>query len=162
MNIPNQTILFFLIAALALLAFGELTVYLCKTFSPSARRTRFYLHLYNCLKNWDPSQGPIPQELQDLLDLIQNIVHDEKPTQNPMIYWLYGMVFMMEDKPWYDYAGVMETLQKRAEENDPECQFLLGNFQKRGGKGFEADPVTGEDWIRKAKQNGVSIKINEY
>ena len=162
MNINNQTLLYILTAALCALALTQLARRLWKRYSPSARKTRFYIRLFETMKYWDPASGPVPKEFQDMLDLLSSTVNDEKtPTENPMIYWLYGMVFMLEDKPWYDYEGVFRVLQRRAEQDDAECQFLLGNFLKRGGKGFKADPVTGEDWIRRALRNGVRIELNE-
>lgn len=155
----NETILHILIGMLGLLIFCHSVSLLIRTNRERKKDDyRFFLHIYDTLAEWDPTEGPVPEEVQELLDLIKK--YASQLNRHPGIYWVFAMVFMMEDKPWYDHRTVFRILESNAEQDEPECQFLLGTFLKQGGKGFNPDPVTGEDWLRKSRQNGVAVPTN--
>jgi len=160
MNIPNQTILHVLIGLLFLLTVFHAATIIVRKIREKRQKAKvdFFLRLYEAFKYWDPANGPLPQHMREMLDLIKE--YASELNKHPGIYWVFAMVYMMEDKPWYDYRTVFRLLENNAEKDEPECQFLLGTFLKQGGKGFKPDPVTGEDWLKKSRQNGIAVPTN--
>ena len=160
----NETILHILVGMLALLATCHAATIIIRRIVRTIREkkdktmAKFFLHIYEAFELWDPAKGPMPQHMQEMLELIKD--YASELNRHPGIYWVFAMVYMMEDKPWYDHRTVFRILESNAEQNEPECQFLLGTFLKQGGKGFKPDPVTGEDWLRKSRQNGIAVPTN--
>lgn len=160
----NETILRILVGMLALLTVCHAATVIIRRIVRTIREKRdetkakFFLHIYEAFEIWDPAIGPMPQHMQEMLELIKE--YASEPNRHPGIYWVFAMVYMMEDKPWYDHRTVFRILESNAEQDEPECQFLLGTFLKQGGKGFKPDPVTGEDWLRKSRENGIAVPTN--
>lgn len=157
----DLTLIYILAGTLAALLLLRAVIPLVDHLSPSKRRGRWILRIFQAFRSFDPTSGPIPKSMKDMLEALREHVTKTNQRINPAIYWLYAMVFMMEDKPWYNSKEVLGVLEELAEKDEPECQFLLGTFLKKGGKGFDTDPVTGEYWIRKAKRNGVPLFLKK-
>lgn len=151
----NNTLL--IIFCLILLAgLCQLVFSLRRWFSPIERSRRFCERVFKALSRREiAASGVVPDDIVNFLLELGNTV--SQPACNPMLSCLYVNIFLMKGKPWYDPDRVYEFLKRKAREEDPECQLLLGRLLKEGFAGNDADPVTGAFWMREAKKNGVPI-----
>lgn len=86
----------------------------------------------------------------------------------PQAKTLYGMMFLMNGKPWYDLTQALYWRKKGAEEADElkdhyaaESMYQYGMILLDGLRGVPRDPITGKYWIDKAAGMGFELAINE-
>lgn len=65
-----------------------------------------------------------------------------------------GMVFSMDDVPWYDLKQAKTKLEAASEQGDIEAQYELGSLYYVGRKDFSPDPINGKYWMELAASKG--------
>lgn len=94
-------------------------------------------------------------EIQNELDMLQGMaMHENSPAPAKTIY---GLAYLMEDKPWYDFERGMTAVKEAADtaaENEPFCWFMLGSLYLNGKGKMQKDPIQAKYWIEKAADAG--------
>ena len=93
------------------------------------------------------------EEAKEALSMLENLANFDLPQAKT----LYGMMFLMNGKPWYDITKALYWLKKGAEEADglkehfaAESMYQYGMILLDGLHGVPRDPITGKYWIDKA------------
>ena len=73
---------------------------------------------------------------------------------DPAAKTIYGLAYLMEDKPWYDFKRGFEAIKDAAESDEPFCWFILGSLYLNGKPELPKDPVSAKYWIDKAVEAG--------
>lgn len=104
------------------------------------------------------------EEAKEALSMLENLANFDLPQAKT----LYGMMFLMNGKPWYDITKALYWLKKGAEEADglkehyaAESMYQYGMILLDGLHGVPRDPITGKYWIDKAAGMGFEPAINE-
>lgn len=94
-------------------------------------------------------------EVQNELDMLRGMaMHENSPAPAKTIY---GLAYLMEDKPWYDFERGMTAVKEAADtaaENEPFCWFMLGSLYLNGKGEMQKDPIQAKYWIEKAADAG--------
>lgn len=91
------------------------------------------------------------QEL-DMLEGLSSSENSPAPAKT-----LYGIAYLMEDKPWYDFDRGFSAVKEAAEQaadNEPFCWFILGSLYLNGKGSMAKDPIQAKYWISKAAEAG--------
>ena len=72
----------------------------------------------------------------------------------PAAKTLYGLAYLMEDKPWYDFERGFEAVKDAAESEEPFCWFIVGSLYLNGKPELPKDPISAKYWIDKAADAG--------
>ena len=67
---------------------------------------------------------------------------------------LYGLAYLIENKPWYDFQKGFTAVKEAAESDDPFSWFILGSLYLNGKPEIPKDPVLAKYWIEKAADAG--------
>lgn len=92
------------------------------------------------------------EEIQVVLDRLEEMASEDNAI--PASKTLYGLAFLMEDKPWYDFKRGFTAVQKAAEGDEPFCWFVLGSLYLNGKPELKKDPISAKYWIEKAAEAG--------
>ena len=99
-------------------------------------------------------------EAQEFLDMLNGLAtHEDAPLVAKTIY---GIAYLMEDKPWYDFERGFGAVQEAAEGDEPFCWFVLGSIYLNGKPGLQKDPISAKYWLKKAADAGRSDAISMY
>ena len=76
---------------------------------------------------------------------------------------MYGLAYLIEDKPWYDLQRGFSAVKEAAESDTPFCWFILGSLYLDGKPGLPKDSVLAKHWIEKAADAGFqdAIRLRE-
>lgn len=102
------------------------------------------------------------QEAQEALDMVEGLTkYKSSPAAAKTIY---GLAYLMEDKPWYDFKRGFEAVKEAAESDEPFCWFILGSLYLNGKPDLQKDLVSAKYWIEKAAQAGNkdAMMIRDY
>ena len=100
------------------------------------------------------------EEAQELLDMLKGLAtHENAPL---VAKTMYGIAYLMEDKPWYDLERGFDAVREAAEGDDPFCWFVLGSLYLNGKPGFQKDPISAKYWLGKAAEAGRGDAISMY
>lgn len=104
------------------------------------------------------------EEAQVALSMMEDFAQYELPQAKT----LYGMMLLMEGKPWYDVKKALDWLKKGAQEaaaskEHPaaDSMYQYGLILLDGLYGVPCDPITGKYWIDKAAELGFKAAIKE-
>lgn len=101
------------------------------------------------------------EDAQGALDMMEGLVSQKNsPAEAKTIY---GLAYLIEDKPWYDLQRGFSAVKETAESDTPFCWFILGSLYLDGKPGLPKDPVLAKHWIEKAADAGYqdAIRLRE-
>ena len=100
------------------------------------------------------------EEAQEFLDMMEGLAtHDDAPL---VAKTMYGIAYLMENKPWYDLRRGLDAIKEAAEGNDPFCWFILGSLYLNGKPGLEKDLISAKYWLGKAADVGFKDAVSIY
>ena len=92
------------------------------------------------------------EEVQGVLDMMKRLASHENSPATSMT--MYGLAYLMETKPWYDFQKGFTAVKEAAESDDPFCWFILGSIYLNGKPELPKDPIQAKYWIEKAADAG--------
>lgn len=92
------------------------------------------------------------EEIQRALDRLEEMATEDNAM--PAAKTLYGLAYLMEDKPWYDFQKGFQAVKDAAECDEPFCWFILGSLYLNGKPELPKDPILAKYWIDKAADAG--------
>ena len=98
------------------------------------------------------SKAGTTEEIQKALDGMEMMATEDNA--DPAAKTIYGLAYLMEDKPWYDFKRGFEAIKDAAESDEPFCWFILGSLYLNGKPELPKDPVSAKYWIDKAVEAG--------
>ncbi len=99
-------------------------------------------------------------EAQEFLDMLEGLATHEKA---PLVAkTMYGLAYLMEDKPWYDFSRGFEAVKEAAEGNEPFCWFILGSLYLNGKPDLQKDLISAKYWLGKAAESGYKEAVSIY
>ena len=94
------------------------------------------------------------EDARSALDMIEGLAsHVNSPSEAKT---MYGLAYLMKDKPWYDFEKGFSAIKEAAESDKPFCWFILGSLYLDVEPGLPQDPVLAKYWIEKAADAGYS------
>ena len=92
------------------------------------------------------------EEAREFLDMLENLAtHENAPFVAKTIY---GLAYLMEDKPWYNLKFGFDTVKDAANGDEPFCWFILGSLYLNGKPDLPKDPISAKYWLNKAAKAG--------
>ena len=92
------------------------------------------------------------EEAQGVLDMVEGLATQEN---SPAVAkTVYGLAYLIEDKPWYDFQKGFSAVKEAAESEEPFCWFILGSIYLNGKPNLPKDPIQAKYWIEKAADAG--------
>lgn len=99
-------------------------------------------------------------EAQEFLDMLEGLAtHEKAPSVAKTIY---GLAYLMEGKPWYDFKLGFKTVKEAADGKEPFCWFILGSLYLNGNPNLPKDPVSAKYWLGRAADAGFEEAISIY
>ena len=92
------------------------------------------------------------EEAQGALDMVEGLASQENSPATAKT--LYGLAYLIEDKPWYDFQKGFAVVKEAAESDNPFSWFILGSLYLNGKPELPKDPVLAKYWIEKAADAG--------
>ena len=92
------------------------------------------------------------EDAQGALDMLEGLATQENSPASAKT--IYGLAYLIEDKPWYDFKRGFEAIKDAAESDEPFCWFILGSLYLNGKPELPKDPVSAKYWIDKAADAG--------
>ena len=100
------------------------------------------------------------EDAQEFLDMMEGLAtHEDAPL---MAKTFYGLAYLMEGKPWYDFVRGFEAVKEAANGDEPFCWFILGSIYLNGKPDFQKDPISAKYWIGKAAEAGYMEAVSIY
>ena len=92
------------------------------------------------------------EEARGVLDMVEGLAAQENSPATAKT--MYGLAYLIEDKPWYDFQKGFTAVKEAAESDDPFSWFILGSLYLNGKPELPKDPVLAKYWIEKAADAG--------
>lgn len=101
------------------------------------------------------------EDAHGALDMMEGLASQENSPAEAKT--MYGLAYLIEDKPWYDFQKGFFAVKEAAESDTPFCWFILGSLYLDGKPGLPKDPVLAKHWIEKAADVGYqdAIRLRE-
>lgn len=101
------------------------------------------------------------EDAQGTLDMMEKLASQENSPAEAKT--MYGLAYLIEDKPWYDFHKGFTAVKEAAESDKPFCWFILGSLYLEGKQGLPKDPILAKHWIEKAADAGYqdAIRLRE-
>ena len=100
------------------------------------------------------------EEAQVFLDMIEGLAtHENAPL---VAKTMYGLAYLMENKPWYDFTRGFEAVKEAAEGDEPFCWFILGSLYLNGKPDLQKDLISAKYWLGKAAEAGYKEAVSIY
>ena len=101
------------------------------------------------------------EDAQGALDMMEGLASQENSPAEAKT--MYGLAYLIEDKPWYDLQRGFSAVKEAAESDKPFCWFILGSLYLDGKPGLPKDPILAKHWIEKAADAGYqdAIRLRE-
>ena len=100
------------------------------------------------------------EEAQEFLDMLEGLAtHENAPL---VAKTMYGMAYLMEGKPWYDFRRGFEAIKEAADGDEPFCWFVLGSLYLNGKPDLSKDPISAKYWLGKAANAGYEDAVSVY
>lgn len=100
------------------------------------------------------------EEAQEYLDMMEGLAtHENAPL---FAKAMYGLAYLMEGKPWYDFGRGFDAVKDAADGDEPFCWFLLGSLYLSGKPSLQKDLVSAKYWIGKAAEAGCKEAVSVY
>ena len=103
------------------------------------------------------------EEVQQDLSMLESLATNKNAPAPAKT--IYGLAYLMEDKPWYDFKKGFEWIKKGADDaqdNEPFCWFILGSLYLNGKPDLPKDIVSAKFWIKKAVDAGYKDAVLVY
>jgi len=78
---------------------------------------------------------------------------------------IYGLAYLMDDKPWYDFKKGFDAVKEGANEAqkyESFCWFILGSLYLSGKPDLPKDIISAKYWIKKAVDAGYKDAVLVY
>ena len=95
------------------------------------------------------------EEVKEDLSMLETMANN--PNSPATAKTVFGLAYLMDDKPWYDLEKGFTAVKQAAEDakdNEPFCWFMLGSIYLNGKKDIPKDIVSAKYWIEKAATAG--------
>ena len=92
------------------------------------------------------------EEVQKALDGMQKMATEDNA--DPAAKTIFGLGYLLEGKPWYDFKRGFQAIKEAAESDVPFCWFILGSLYLNGKPELPKDPISAKYWITKAAEAG--------
>ena len=92
------------------------------------------------------------EEAQNVLDMLDGL--SSQGNSPATAKTMFGLAYLIEDKPWYDFQKGFTAVKEAAESEEPFCWFTLGSLYLNGKPGLQKDPIQAKYWIEKAADAG--------
>ena len=100
------------------------------------------------------------EDAQEFLDMLEGLAtHENAPLAAKT---MYGLAYLMENKPWYDFGRGFEAVKEAAEGDDPFCWFILGSLYLNGKPDLQKDLISAKYWLGKAAKAGYNEAVSIY
>ena len=100
------------------------------------------------------------EDAQEFLDMLEGLATHEKA---PLVAkTLYGLAYLMDNKPWYDFTRGFEAVKEAAEGDEPFCWFILGSLYLNGKPDLKKDLISAKYWLGKAADAGFNEAVSIY
>ena len=101
------------------------------------------------------------EDAQGALDMMERLASQENSPVEAKT--MYGLAYLIDDKPWYDLQRGFSAVKEAAESDTPFCWFILGSLYLDGKPGLPKDSVLAKHWIEKAADAGFqdAIRLRE-
>ena len=100
------------------------------------------------------------EDAQEFLDMIEGLAtHENAPL---VAKTMYGLAYLMENKPWYDFSRGFEAVKEAAEGDEPFCWFILGSLYLNGKPDLQKDLISAKYWLGKAAEAGYKEAVYIY
>ena len=103
------------------------------------------------------SKAETIEEIQKALDGMEKMATEDNA--DPAAKTIYGLAYLMENKPWYDFKRGFEAIKDAAESDVPFCWFILGSLYLNGKPELPKDPISAKYWIDKAADAGYNDAV---
>ena len=92
------------------------------------------------------------EEIQAALDQLEEMAMEENAM--PTAKAIYGLAYLIEGKPWYNFKRGFDAVMESAESEEPFCWFILGSLYLNGKPELQVDRVSAKYWIDRAANAG--------
>lgn len=95
------------------------------------------------------------EEVKDELSMLEKMANN--PNSPATAKTVFGLAYLMDDKPWYDLEKGFTAVKNAAEvakDNEPFCWFMLGSIYLNGKKDIPKDIISAKYWIEKSADAG--------
>ena len=92
------------------------------------------------------------EDAEGALDMMESLASQKNSPAEAKT--MYGLAYLIEDKPWYDFQKGFTAVKEAAESDKPFCWFILGSLYLDGKPDLPQDPVQAKYWITKAADAG--------
>lgn len=100
------------------------------------------------------------EEAREYLDMLEGLAtHENAPLVAKTIY---GIAYLMEGKPWYDFGRGFRAVKEAADGDEPFCWFILGSLYLNGKPDLPKDPISAKYWLGKAADAGYKDALSIY
>ena len=100
------------------------------------------------------------EEAREFLDMLEGLAtHENAPF---VAKTMYGLAYLMENKPWYDFTRGFDAVKEAAEGDDPFCWFILGSLYLNGKPDLQKDLISAKYWLEKAAEAGYNEAVSIY
>ena len=79
---------------------------------------------------------------------------EKEAKEIPAAKTIFGLGYLLEGKPWYDFERGFLAVKDAAESEEPFCWFILGSLYLNGKPELPKDPISAKYWITKAADCG--------
>lgn len=100
------------------------------------------------------------EEAQEFLGMLKGLATHEKAPS--VAKTMYGLAYLMEEKPWYDFNLGFKAVKEAADGKEPFCWFILGSLYLNGKPNLPKDPVSAKYWLGRAAEAGLEEAISIY
>ena len=100
------------------------------------------------------------EDAREYLDMMEGLAsHENAPL---LAKAMFGLAFLMEGKPWYDFNRGFEAVKEAANGDEPFCWFILGSLYLHGKPNLRKDLISAKYWIGKAAEAGCEEAASVY
>lgn len=100
------------------------------------------------------------EDAQEYLNMMEGLANHENA---PLVAKaMYGLAYLMEGKPWYDFEQGFEAIKEASDGDEPFCWFILGSLYLNGKPNLPKDLVSAKYWLGRAANAGLEEAISIY
>ena len=100
------------------------------------------------------------EEAQEYLNMLEGLaIHENAPS---VAKAMYGLSYLMEGKPWYNFELGFKAVKEAADGNDPFCWYILGSLYLNGKPNLQRDLISAKYWLGRAAKEGLKEAISIY
>ena len=100
------------------------------------------------------------EDAREYLDMLEGLATHENAQL--VAKTIYGIAYLMEGKPWYDFGRGFRAVKEAADGDEPFCWFILGSLYLNGKPDLPKDPISAKYWLGKAAKAGNKDALSIY